>query len=210
MSNQKIIFGKYNLIIEPLKKFYNAVFSARNNPTPEFDDLCNFLDKELSQKHKRQINGTGKRYWGELNDRTIKRLEVIADKYNESLNITPLVSATIIPEEITSPEKYQEGSTKIISVNVYERNPKARSKCIEHYGNNCTICDFNFGEVFGELGEGFIHVHHLKPLSEIKESYNLDPITDLRPVCPNCHSMLHRKSPALSIEDLVNLKKANK
>ncbi len=213
MSNQKISFGKYNLIIEPLQGFSNAVFNARKNPTPEFDDLCKFLDRELLKTHKRQningVKGAGKRYWGELNNKTIKRLEAIAKKYNEGLNKPPLVPSIVIPEEIVNPDKYQEGSTKTISVNVYERNPKARKKCIEHYGDSCTICSFNFGTVFGELGEGFIHVHHLKPLSEIKGSYNLDPITDLRPVCPNCHSMLHRQTPALSIEDLVNLKKAN-
>jgi len=212
MSNQKIKFGKYNLIIEPLKEFSNAVFNARKSPTLEFEDLCKFLDKKLLKTHKRQdikgIKGAGKRYWGGLNGNTIKRLEIMAHEYNESLNITRLVPATVIPEEIVNPDKYQEGSTKTISVNVYERNSKARKKCIEHFGDNCTICGFNFGAVFGELGEGFIHVHHLKPLSEIKESYNLDPITDLRPVCPNCHSMLHRQVPALSIEDLVNLKKS--
>lgn len=211
MSNQKISFGKYNLIIEPLKGFSNAVLYPRKNPTPEFDNLCMFLDKELLKTHKRQnlnnVKDAGKRYWGELNEKTIKKLEAIALKYNNSLNKAPLVPATIIPEEVVNPEKYQEGLTKTISVNVYERNPKARKKCIEHYGDSCTICDFNFGVVFGELGEGFIHVHHLKPLSEIKESYNLDPITDLRPVCPNCHSMLHRQTPALSIEELINLRK---
>jgi 5-methylcytosine-specific restriction protein A len=52
------------------------------------------------------------------------------------------------------------------------------------------------------LGEGFIHVHHLKPLAQIGEQYELDPINDLRPVCPNCHAMLHRASPALSIDAL--------
>ncbi|WP_240339788.1 DUF3427 domain-containing protein [Halobacillus ihumii] len=105
-------------------------------------------------------------------------------------------------EEVTDPKKYKEGTTKQISVNVYERNPTARSKCIDHYGCSCVICRFNFEEAYGEIGKGFIHVHHLKELHEIGEEYEVDPIEDLRPVCPNCHAILHRRKPAYSIEDL--------
>ncbi len=58
---------------------------------------------------------------------------------------------------------------------------------------------------YGQIGEGFIHVHHLKPLSEIGQEYEVDPIEDLRPVCPNCHAMLHRKKPPYTIEQLKDL-----
>lgn len=100
---------------------------------------------------------------------------------------------TVVPlaEEVAEPTTYYEGATKTISVNAYERNPEARRKCIEHYGYDCFVCGFNFEKVYGEIGKGYIHVHHLKPLSEIKEGYLVDPIKDLRPVCPNCHALLH-------------------
>ena len=74
---------------------------------------------------------------------------------------------------------------------------------------SCSICGFSFREKYGEIGENFIHVHHLKPLSEIRTDYQLDPIKDLRPVCPNCHEMLHRKEPAYSLEELINIIKEN-
>jgi 5-methylcytosine-specific restriction protein A len=45
-------------------------------------------------------------------------------------------------------------------------------------------------------------VHHLLPLKHIKKAYKVDPITDLRPVCPNCHAMIHRREPMLSLEEL--------
>jgi 5-methylcytosine-specific restriction enzyme A len=96
----------------------------------------------------------------------------------------------------------REGAVRQVSINAYERNPVARRKCIEHYGISCFICNFNFSEVFGELGEGFIHVHHLKPLSEIGEEYEVNPIEDMRPVCPNCHAMLHHHNSLLSIEEV--------
>lgn len=98
--------------------------------------------------------------------------------------------------------KYLEGATKKITVNAYERNPNARQICLEEYGFMCSVCNFNFELEFGEIGKGFIHVHHLKPLADIGNEYELDPIKDLRPVCPNCHAMLHRKRPAYSIEEL--------
>lgn len=95
-----------------------------------------------------------------------------------------------------------EGAAKKVMAKVYERDRGARLKCISHWGWKCFVCLFDFVDDYGELGEGFIHVHHLKPLAEIGEAYMLDPVADLRPVCPNCHAMLHRSVPALTIEAL--------
>jgi predicted HNH restriction endonuclease len=85
-----------------------------------------------------------------------------------------------------------EGAFKRVTVNAYERNLKAREECIKHYGAKCFVCEFDFENVYGELGAGFIHVHHLIEISTIGETYEVDPVKDLRPVCPNCHAMLHR------------------
>tara|TARA_R110002050_G_scaffold54303_4_gene122942 strand:- start:29513 stop:29710 length:198 start_codon:yes stop_codon:yes gene_type:complete len=64
--------------------------------------------------------------------------------------------------------------------------------------------------MYGEIGKGFIHVHHLTPISEIGKKYQIDPINDLRPVCPNCHSMLHRRNPPISVNELKEIiKKIN-
>ncbi len=90
-------------------------------------------------------------------------------------------------------------------MNVYERSAKARQACIARYGVDCFICGFNFNSVYGDAGDGFIHVHHLKPLSEVGEKYELDPVEDLRPVCPNCHAMIHRRIPAYTIEEMKEL-----
>ena len=108
----------------------------------------------------------------------------------------------VIAEEIVAPGPVYEGAKKVITVNAYERDRTARDRCIEHWGLRCVACDFDFGETYGSIGAGFIHVHHLRPISEIGEQYRLDPVEDLRPVCPNCHAMLHRGNPVLSIEKL--------
>lgn len=108
----------------------------------------------------------------------------------------------IIPQEVDQAEGFYEGAVATILVNVYERNAAAREACIRFWGSKCTVCEFDFEKVYGELGSGFIHVHHLKPLSEIASTYRLNPIKDLRPVCPNCHAMLHRTRPPLEVEEL--------
>jgi 5-methylcytosine-specific restriction protein A len=107
-----------------------------------------------------------------------------------------------IAEEVSTPERFVEGAVKKIAVNAYERNSKARSACIKHYGAVCAFCNFNFGAVYGAIGKGFIHVHHIVPLAEIRGEYELDPIRDLIPVCPNCHAIIHLTQPTMSIEEL--------
>jgi len=86
-----------------------------------------------------------------------------------------------------------EGAKTTISVNIYELNSKARAECIAHYGMKCQICNFEFKAIYGEIGDGFIEVHYKKPISEIGELYEVNPIEDLIPVCSNCDSMLHRR-----------------
>jgi predicted HNH restriction endonuclease len=108
-------------------------------------------------------------------------------------------------EEVIDSEKFYEGSVCRITVNAYERNPIARAKCIEHYGSKCVICGFDFGDTFGEFARGFIHVHHTKPLSDIREQYEVDPIADLRPVCPNCHAAIHLGSTCRSIDEVSTM-----
>ncbi len=120
----------------------------------------------------------------------------------------------LIETELTGEEQYSEeipldlteilfeGAKRTITVNSYERNPQARRMCISHWGATCAVCDFNFEKEYGEVGKGFIHVHHLTPIADIGKEYEVDPIKDLRPVCPNCHSMLHREKDTLTIEEL--------
>jgi 5-methylcytosine-specific restriction protein A len=107
-----------------------------------------------------------------------------------------------LPEEIDEEETHVEGAATTVLVNRYERDSKARAKCIKHHGCKCQICGFDFEAVYGPIGEGYIHVHHVVLISSIGEAYVVDPVNDLKPVCPNCHAMLHRRTPPYSIEEL--------
>lgn len=125
----------------------------------------------------------------------------------EALGEILLMGSVNFPEEIDvgSYNELYEGAKKQIYVNSYERNDIARERCIKHYGARCVICGFDFKKVYGEVGRDVIHVHHLKPLHEIGETYRVDPINDLRPVCPNCHLIIHRRNPPYSIDEVITM-----
>jgi 5-methylcytosine-specific restriction protein A len=99
----------------------------------------------------------------------------------------------ILPDEVSDKARFPEGAVKTIKVNAYERNPEARRACIASHGCKCAVCAFDFSEKYGDLGRGYIHVHHLVPIASVGPNYEVVPETDLVPVCPNCHAMLHRK-----------------
>lgn len=105
---------------------------------------------------------------------------------------------------------YQEGRSIQSLSTRYERSFEARAICLREYGYRCCICNFDFEETYGDLGRHFIHVHHLTPLASIREEYELDPINDLRPVCPNCHSMVHRRATMATIGELQRLIRSSK
>lgn len=115
------------------------------------------------------------------------------------------------PDEVESDSRMVEGAQKQVLVNRHERNRRARKSCVNHYGCFCSVCGFDFEQGYGEIGRGFIHVHHVNELSLVEEEYEVDPVNDLRPVCPNCHAMLHHKTrPARSIDDLKKIIAENK
>lgn len=95
-----------------------------------------------------------------------------------------------------------EGATQRAELTSYERSREARKQCIKHYGVKCVVCGIDFGRVYGKMAQGFIHVHHLKSLSANGTQHEIDPIQDLRPVCPNCHAVLHMQMPPFSIAEV--------
>ena len=110
-------------------------------------------------------------------------------------------------EELPEIEGLFEGAKKTVLVNRYERNPEARKECIAAHGYKCIVCGMDFEKTYGEIGKDFIHVHHIVPISTIGNEYQLNPVKDLVPVCPNCHAMLHRgkEGRVLTVEELKDI-----
>jgi 5-methylcytosine-specific restriction endonuclease McrA len=105
-------------------------------------------------------------------------------------------------EELSTEVEFLEGSARSVLVNAYERNRRAREKCLRHYGRTCAVCGFNFEARYGEAAAGYIQVHHIVPIAKLGQEYRLDPVTDLQPVCPNCHAVIHRREPPFSIDEV--------
>lgn len=104
--------------------------------------------------------------------------------------------------DANSPVPQKEGDRFSVVANKYERSTINRFLCIAKHGVTCSVCGFDFKEKYGQLGDGFIHVHHVVPVSKLGPGYVIDPEIDLTPVCPNCHAMLHRKDPPYLPEEL--------
>lgn len=143
--------------------------------------------------------------WGplELDSSTVDA--VVAEA---ALAITSLV-LTLLPLEILELDQVflgqEEGAEYRTTGRGYERSPANRAACIALKGSKCAACGLDMAARYGHLGEGYIHVHHGTPVSQMGPDYVVDIEKDLFPLCPNCHSMVHKESPPVTIEALVGV-----
>lgn len=115
--------------------------------------------------------------------------------YDKILNQSDLEPANEVNDQLQGQDEAFtsgiEGNKKQSYTTTYERDRKLRNEAIKIHGLTCMACGVNFKEMYGEWGKGFIHVHHTKPVSEGLRKVN--PKTDMIVLCPNCHSMVHRR-----------------
>ncbi|WP_245710679.1 HNH endonuclease [Allopseudospirillum japonicum] len=191
--NRDEIIIKMLEVAEVKKRLPDLIRNNKKHNTPEkaVGNLVDWFSAEITKKSKASLPWVNKY----VREKTL---------YSGRRIWEYRFSDKILENEIDERdvEKLTEGSVKIVNVNAYERNPKAREKCIAYYGLTCSCCGFDFFKKYGEIGQDFIYVHHLVPISEMKKSYILDPVEDLRPVCANCHAIIHRKSPPFTIEEI--------
>ena len=95
------------------------------------------------------------------------------------------------PLDVETP--FVEGSRCTVELDRFERSQAAREACIAAHGVVCSICGFDFGKAYGPRFSGIVQVHHIVPLSVVDSEHDVDPVTDLITVCPNCHVALHSK-----------------
>ncbi|MQW92232.1 HNH endonuclease [Acinetobacter wanghuae] len=170
--------GDY-FLIQPIEKVEKASLSRRY-----LAEQGLITAKDTLQSHK-----TTKFVKGKSLDKVEahkKLLSYIAEQFRN-------VGETNYPDEagVNSP-KFLEGKKITVTVNGYERCSKARAECIALYGTRCYVCGMSFEHTYGAFAKDFIHVHHIEPLHTIAKEYEVNPQKDLRPVCPNCHAMLHK------------------
>lgn len=178
-------------------------FVSSNNSTLKFTAPGN-LDKQ-TLRGVRQLTEAS----ANLFDECLDNAGVESRKTNFKSSPAVNKAETLWNDEIgerTGLVSFVEGAKTQKFVTVYERDPRLKKMAIEIHGYNCLGCGFNFENFYGEHGKDFIHVHHLKPISEFGGQETVNPETDLTVLCPNCHAMVHRsKNKTLSLEELQNL-----
>ncbi len=106
-------------------------------------------------------------------------------QFNTLANVDP--SVDIIQDDF----EYTESEIRETIASYRSRSSDARAACVAALGFDCVTCGLNFAKVYGDDCAGFIEVHHLKPLARSNSPRRVDPVTDLVPICPNCHRAIH-------------------
>jgi hypothetical protein len=106
------------------------------------------------------------------------------------------------PPPLPEPAAFMEGARGRVDGDRIERSPGARLACLQHFGTTCYACGFDGARYYGAEAAGLIHVHHVNPLSSYAGEHVVDPVRDLRPLCPNCHYYVHLEDPPRNVETL--------
>lgn len=163
-----------------------------------FKFIEEYPDDVLSIHHLHE-HGLKGNVQGVMQCKTDELLDFLKDPY-------PLVNDDVYDVDYPEDdERLYEGVLVKVMANKYERNQKARKECVAKKGYKCLVCGCDFEMAYGEIGKGFIHVHHVVPISSIGQEYELNVDTDLVPVCPNCHYMMHRKDPPYTVEEMKEI-----
>lgn len=187
----------------PLKKTNQSSYYATINNYIKFK--LNIPAKLGNNEYVEKIpSNKEKNYWRDA----VRKIEQETYALILSLaNINPPLKYEISDDFISS----QEGNKKKFYTTIYERDPKLRKQVITKKGTTCICCGFNFADFYGDIGDGFTHVHHIKPISTYGGKATKVTIDDLEPVCANCHAMIHRKkNNTLSIDQLREFIQKNK
>lgn len=128
----------------------------------------------------------------------------------EALGYSGALALAVKPTPPRSAE-YQEGKRKMRETIFFVRNPQLAADAKRRRNYTCEVCAFNFVKHYGELGKEFAECHHKNPLSERPEETWTHEVTtaldDVAVVCANCHRMLHRRRPALKVEELIEIRR---
>ena len=120
---------------------------------------------------------------------------------NPAWGVWAIATKIASKEEVEDLSGFPEGAKTEITVNRYERDRRNRKAAIDFHGSACLACNVRMAERYGEITDGFIEIHHTKSLSTSDE-YTPDVETDLIPLCPNCHAVVHLVNPPMTLEDL--------
>lgn len=213
-SKNRLSDAPHYFAIAKIGKTYPDKESSKNDFFATIIDFIPFKEAVLAKDNSKYLetipDSRKTNYWRDgvraIDEDTYHLIisKVSPNKVSEQK--TAYTSDEIAENYQDSLESFSEGKKLKRHVTTYERNPRYRKQAIAIHGNSCAACGFNFGNFYGEYAEGFIHIHHIVPVSELETPKEIDPETDLIPLCANCHSVVHRKKDkTLSIPEIKNL-----
>ncbi len=103
---------------------------------------------------------------------------------------------------LESGQCFVEGRLINVEMQRRERSPEARQACLAAHGFTCFACGTNIKARYRGLPVEVIHVHHEEPLSQAQGEREFDPVVTMKPLCPNCHCVVHSKVPPYSVEEV--------
>jgi hypothetical protein len=169
------------------------------------DEIRADLEPIRPHYHPYSPNGPGIRltqglYLAELTNRMVEIFSVYCGLS---------VSETSIHRQDTDAALFAEGEQIKRERIFFARNKGLREAAIAKWKAVCAVCEFDFGAEYGEIGRGFIEVHHLEPVAQRARSTGANwstSVDDVRPLCANCHRIVHRQRPPIPLDDLRKLR----
>lgn len=205
-SKVKGIIGSGTIVSEA---YYKTSVKNPNKETLhvdlQFDNLLNPYKEDILPLDILLTGNLSSQHWTSQSSGIIIKPQIIDELealWFDLLSIVRIKNNPYNSEELENKKIFNEGFASQITLTRYERNRYARKVCLERWGYSCSVCRFNFEKAYGDIGKNFIQVHHLNQIAKVGKEYQINPIEDLLPVCPNCHAMLHRRIPIFSIEEL--------
>lgn len=214
LGNRKWIAFTKNVICNKLIPKYGndfnlVVYWHNTSNEDDIDFICvpySALSHLLIDEHLTGINTPRERWNFIIKD----NLLCVHANTNFSIDITPYLNRMSEGMKFPTSEmmEAEEGRRKYILHKSFERNATLVTALKTHRVLidpllHCEICGFSFVEKYGDIGIGFIEVHHKVPLSTLEEQ-TITREDDLILVCSNCHRMLHRSNTTLTIHELTS------
>jgi len=139
----------------------------------------------------------------ELEDNPLRSFEVTL-LYALSLFL-PLFTEDEVDEALDARDWEVEGAISLKLSKKYERSRINRALCLAEHGYTCKACGILMEAKYGQVAKDFAEVHHIVPVSLMGAPRVVDPINELVPLCPNCHSVAHKRNPPFGIEAIIEM-----
>ena len=190
----------YEVNNSPTAFVIHCVFSP--SPSDHSSDICGKLLKACGKTAPKTFSAVVLKFW---DFSTFHDVNKLFDAFDAFLSDDVPAFENELKGKLgdNDAEVLKEGAEEYAASVKYERNPKARAECLAAHGTACAVCGIDFGKEYGPEFAGKIEVHHIVPLHLIGTEYTVDPVKDLVPVCPNCHTALHSKKDGVyTVEEL--------